>query len=62
MPYLESQPKILIAGAGIGGLSAALALHASGFTNIQIYEASSQLTTLGVGISMYKNIVRESSS
>jgi 2-polyprenyl-6-methoxyphenol hydroxylase-like FAD-dependent oxidoreductase len=57
MPYLESQPKIIIAGAGIGGLSAALALHASGFTNIQIYEASSQLTTLGVGINVQPSAV-----
>jgi 2-polyprenyl-6-methoxyphenol hydroxylase-like FAD-dependent oxidoreductase len=57
MPYLETQPKILIAGAGIGGLSAALALHASGFTNIQIYEASSQLTTLGVGINVQPSAV-----
>jgi 2-polyprenyl-6-methoxyphenol hydroxylase-like FAD-dependent oxidoreductase len=57
MPYLEHQPKILIAGAGIGGLSAALALHASGFTNIEIFEASSQLTTLGVGINVQPSAV-----
>jgi 2-polyprenyl-6-methoxyphenol hydroxylase-like FAD-dependent oxidoreductase len=57
MPYLEHQPKILIAGAGIGGLSAALALHASGFTDIEIFEASSQLTTLGVGINVQPSAV-----
>ncbi|KAF2826205.1 FAD/NAD(P)-binding domain-containing protein [Ophiobolus disseminans] len=57
MPYLEHQPKILIAGAGIGGLSAALALHASGFTNIEIFEASSTLTTLGVGINVQPSAV-----
>jgi len=57
MPYLEHQPKILIAGAGIGGLSAALALHASGFSNIQIFEASSTLTTLGVGINVQPSAV-----
>jgi 2-polyprenyl-6-methoxyphenol hydroxylase-like FAD-dependent oxidoreductase len=57
MPYLEHQPRILIAGAGIGGLSAALALHASGYTNVQIFEASSQLTTLGVGINVQPSAV-----
>lgn len=57
MPYLETQPKILIAGAGIGGLSAALALHASGFTNIHIFEAASTLTTLGVGINVQPSAV-----
>ncbi|OAL55525.1 FAD/NAD(P)-binding domain-containing protein [Pyrenochaeta sp. DS3sAY3a] len=57
MPYLELQPKILIAGAGIGGLSTALALHAAGFTNIHIFEASSTLTTLGVGINVQPSAV-----
>jgi 2-polyprenyl-6-methoxyphenol hydroxylase-like FAD-dependent oxidoreductase len=57
MPYLEHQPKIIIAGAGIGGLTAALALHASGFTNIEIFEASATLTTLGVGINVQPSAV-----
>lgn len=57
MPYLDQQPKIAIAGAGIGGLAAALALHAAGFTNIEIFEASSQLTTLGVGINVQPSAV-----
>lgn len=57
MPYLEHQPKILIAGAGIGGLSTALTLHASGFTNIQVFEASSTLTSLGVGINVQPSAV-----
>lgn len=57
MPYLETQPTILIAGAGIGGLTTALALHAVGFTNILIFEASSTLTTLGVGINVQPSAV-----
>jgi 2-polyprenyl-6-methoxyphenol hydroxylase-like FAD-dependent oxidoreductase len=57
MPYLEKQPKILIAGAGIGGLVTALALHAAGFSDINIFEASSQLTTLGVGINVQPSAV-----
>jgi len=58
MPYLSTpQPRILIAGAGIGGLSTALCLHAAGFTDIHIFEASSNLTTLGVGINVQPSAV-----
>ncbi|KAH7117695.1 hypothetical protein B0J11DRAFT_592104 [Dendryphion nanum] len=57
MPYLESQPHILIAGAGIGGLATALSLHASGFTNITLYDAATTLTTLGVGINLQPSAV-----
>ncbi|KAF3764687.1 hypothetical protein M406DRAFT_62207 [Cryphonectria parasitica EP155] len=54
---MPSQPRILIAGAGIGGLSTALALHAAGHTDIHIFEASSTLTTLGVGINVQPSAV-----
>ncbi|KAF2688872.1 FAD/NAD(P)-binding domain-containing protein [Lentithecium fluviatile CBS 122367] len=57
MPCLETQPKIIIAGAGVGGLTTALALHAVGLTNIHIYEASQKLTTLGVGINVQPSAV-----
>lgn len=57
MPFLEKQPKILIAGAGIGGLTTALALHAAGFSDVHIFEAASQLTTLGVGINLQPSAV-----
>ncbi|TEA22113.1 5-methylphenazine-1-carboxylate 1-monooxygenase [Colletotrichum sidae] len=58
MPHRERpQPKILIAGAGVGGLAAALSLHAAGFTDIHIFEAASQLTTLGVGINVQPSAV-----
>ncbi|KAG8630273.1 hypothetical protein KVT40_001892 [Elsinoe batatas] len=57
MPYLNAQPRILIAGAGIAGLSAALALHAQGFTDIHLFEAAAQLTTLGVGINVQPSAV-----
>lgn len=51
------QPRILIAGAGVGGLSAALTLHAAGYTDIHIFEAAASLTTLGVGINVQPSAV-----
>ncbi|KAK2595729.1 hypothetical protein N8I77_013754 [Diaporthe amygdali] len=51
------QPRILIAGAGIGGLTTALTLHAAGFTDIHIFEAASSLTSLGVGINVQPSAV-----
>lgn len=53
----SSQPRILIAGAGIGGLSTAIALHSAGFTDIHIFEAAASLTTLGVGINVQPSAV-----
>lgn len=52
-----SQPRILIAGAGIGGLTTALALHAAGFQDVHIFEAASSLTSLGVGINVQPSAV-----
>ncbi|WFU12871.1 flavin-dependent oxidoreductase (plasmid) [Rhizobium sp. CB3090] len=43
--------KIIIAGAGIGGLAAALCLHEKGF-EVQIFEAVNTLQPLGVGINV----------
>jgi 2-polyprenyl-6-methoxyphenol hydroxylase-like FAD-dependent oxidoreductase len=43
--------KIAIAGAGIGGLAAALALHADGH-DIEVYEAVAEILPLGVGINL----------
>lgn len=58
MPFVsQPQPRILIAGAGIGGLTTALSLHAAGFTDIHIFEAASELTTLGVGINVQPSAV-----
>ncbi|THY25155.1 FAD/NAD(P)-binding domain-containing protein [Aureobasidium pullulans] len=58
MPFLpDKQPRIIIAGAGIGGLTTALSLHAAGFTDIHIFEAASNLTTLGVGINVQPSAV-----
>ena len=43
--------KITIAGAGIGGLTAALALHQAGH-DVSVYESVSTIQPLGVGINL----------
>lgn len=49
--------KIIIAGAGIGGLSAALSLHKAGF-DVQVYESAKEIRALGVGINLLPHAVR----
>jgi 5-methylphenazine-1-carboxylate 1-monooxygenase len=51
--------RILSAGGGIGGLTAALSLHAAGFTDIGVFEAAAELRPLGVGLNILPNAVRE---
>ncbi len=53
-----STEPIVIAGAGIAGLTTALALHAKGF-RAQILESASELRPLGVGINLLPHAVRE---
>lgn len=43
--------QVIVAGAGIGGLAAALALHASGH-EVTVFEAVSTILPLGVGINL----------
>ena len=49
--------KIVIAGAGIGGLTAAMCLARAGF-EVEIFEAVSELKPLGVGINIQAGAVR----
>jgi salicylate hydroxylase len=49
--------KIAVIGAGIGGLTAALALHQAGF-DVELYEQASELTEVGGGINMGPNAAR----
>src|SRR5947208_6307483 len=49
--------KIAIAGAGIGGLVAAMCLHRAGF-DVEVYEAVNELKPLGVGINIQAGAVR----
>jgi 2-polyprenyl-6-methoxyphenol hydroxylase-like FAD-dependent oxidoreductase len=50
--------RIIIIGAGMGGLAAALSLHRCGFQPV-IYEAAPQLALLGVGINVLPHAARE---
>lgn len=43
--------RVIIAGGGIGGLTAAMALHARGI-DVQVYESVVELQPLGVGINL----------
>jgi 2-polyprenyl-6-methoxyphenol hydroxylase-like FAD-dependent oxidoreductase len=49
--------KIIIIGAGIGGLTAALHLHKAGF-NVHVYECAKEIKPLGVGINLLPHAVR----
>ncbi len=55
---MEGGAHIIIVGAGIGGLTAALSLHKAGFRPV-VYEAAKVLAPLGVGINLLPHAVRE---
>lgn len=50
--------KAIIAGAGIGGLTTALMLHARGI-DCQLFEAAPAIRELGVGINILPHAIRE---
>jgi 5-methylphenazine-1-carboxylate 1-monooxygenase len=56
---VNSDLDIVIAGAGIGGLSAALSLRAAGFERIRIAETVPTVRPLGVGLNVLPTAVRE---
>jgi len=49
--------KVVIAGAGIGGLTAAMCLHRAGF-DVTVFEQVSEIKPLGVGINIQAGAVR----
>lgn len=49
--------KVIIIGAGMGGLTAAIALERAGFT-VEIYERVRELRPAGAGISLWSNGVK----
>ncbi|MFI8103978.1 flavin-dependent oxidoreductase [Streptomyces sp. NPDC086023] len=59
-PYSgRNTPRILVAGAGIGGLTVALSLHAAGFDDVLLVEACPRLRPVGAGINLQPAAVRE---
>ncbi|KAL4781479.1 hypothetical protein BJX76DRAFT_359845 [Aspergillus varians] len=50
--------KIAIMGAGMGGLTSALALAERGFKHIEVYETASDLGFVGAGIQLAPNMAR----
>ncbi len=49
--------KILIAGGGIGGLTAAIALRQRGFA-VEVFEQADELREIGAGLSLWPNATR----
>ncbi|MFB7863657.1 FAD-dependent monooxygenase [Streptomyces sp. NPDC056069] len=52
-------PHVVIAGGGIAGLTAALALHAVGFHRITVVEAARRARPVGAGLNLMPGAVRE---
>lgn len=50
--------RIIVVGAGIGGLASALSLRRAGFQCITVLEQAPALTTVGAGIQLSANAVR----
>jgi salicylate hydroxylase len=57
MATQPQKPHILIAGGGIGGLTAALALLKRGF-DVDVYEQASELREVGAGVQLSANGIR----
>ncbi len=51
--------SVAIIGAGVGGLTAALSLHAAGQSDILLLEAAREIRDVGVGINLPPHAVRE---
>src|SRR5947209_10497631 len=54
----DKASEVIIVGAGIGGLTLALALHRVGIA-CRIYEAATEMKPIGVGINLLPHATRE---
>lgn len=57
MSSISRAPRVALVGAGIGGLTAAAALHQRGF-EVSVYERASHLGEVGAGLQMAPNAVK----
>jgi 2-polyprenyl-6-methoxyphenol hydroxylase-like FAD-dependent oxidoreductase len=55
---MPASPEVVILGAGIGGLTAALSLHAAGI-RARVFEAVPEIRPLGVGINVLPHATKE---
>jgi len=51
--------RVAIVGGGIGGMTLALSLRDAGIEDVQVYESTSTVNELGVGINVLPHAVRE---
>ena len=54
---MRTKPRILIIGAGIGGLTAAIALRQAG-VHVEVFERAAELKEIGAGIGLSANAIR----
>ncbi len=54
---MTATAKILVVGAGIGGLTAAIALREAGF-HVEVFERAAELKEIGAGIHLSANAIR----
>ncbi len=51
--------RITVVGSGIAGLATAVSLHAAGFDDVTVFEADPDVRSLGLGLNILPNAVRE---